>query len=186
MTTLKEEYENYKKRRKKICQEIIDLEQKSTIQKYKNLIRLNRILKEQEDKVYKAMKYEEYNKCNHVLVYTKEDDKIRDGRVYRYCGCIKCGLDESILKKREAKKTFEEQVQYNYLCTHSKLDGTQTEINCGINLATHIYKNITVDNQDIDDNTLIELFKKEYMDLKEKCNPTETDIHKSKIKKPNE
>ena len=180
----KEEYEAIVKYRKKLCGEIVELEETPDVKKYKELISRNQRLKKHENELYIHLKNKEYEDCNHVLVYTKEDDKIREGRIYKYCGCIKCGLDESILKKQGKDKNLEEHVQYMYLVlNNSKIEGKQTGLDCGINLAKSMYDEIITDNGEIDDDALIELFKEKYYDLKMKYKSTnESDDPKIKQK----
>lgn len=180
----KEEYEAIIKYRKKLCSEIVELEETPDVKKYKELISRNQRLKKHENELYIHLKNKEYDNCNHVLVYTEEDDKRREGRIYKYCGCIKCGLDESILKTQGKEKKLEDQVKYTYLVlNNSKIEGKQIGLDCGINLAMSIYENIIADNKEIDDDTLIKLFKEEYYDLKAKYKPaSETDNPKIKQK----
>ena len=66
---------------------------------------------------------------------------------------------------------------------NSKIEGKQTGLDCGINLAKSMYDEIITDNGEIDDDALIELFKEKYYDLKMKYKSTnESDDPKIKQK----
>ena len=38
-----------------------------------------------------------------------------EGRVYKSCGCIKCGLDDSVLDKKREWLSFHQKIMYDYL-----------------------------------------------------------------------
>lgn len=65
-------------------------------------------LREQNEEtlnLYQAMKMKEYECCEHILVYSEIEHDICEERTYKSCGCIKCGLDSSVLNRdREYRK----------------------------------------------------------------------------------
>ena len=184
MMSIKKEYQKYKEERAKICKKIVKLEQKPDVAKYRQLKLMNRKLKEHEDLLYKQMMFEEYDNCDHVLIYTTEDTEKRSGRIYKYCGCIKCGLDESIKIPKDTKLKLTQQTQLDYLRTHD-LKGTQIEIDCDIDTACEICKGILKENKNIDDKALISLFKLTFTHILG-YNTSENDINKIKVKGSNE
>lgn len=174
MINLKDEYNDYKEQRRKICREIVKLEESPDVIKYKKLINQNRKLKEEEDKIYKAMKLDEYEKCDHILVITESTtQKSPKGDFnYSYCGCIKCKLDEKITKylpSEVEELPNDKKIQYEYLHKHQfHINGIETNIPCGVDLGNELYKEIIKYNHDLDNETIAIYFIEAYTKLKEK------------------
>ena len=131
MINLKDEYKDYKNKRRKICEEIVKLEESADVIRYKRLISLNRELKEEEDRIYKVIKFDEFEKCNHVLVITEatKQSTTKGDYNYKYCGCIKCGLDEKITKFLPSEVdtlSYDKRIQYEYLHKHLVLKKSTT------------------------------------------------------------
>lgn len=167
------------------------LQKNPIVQEYMRLEKDFEDTKEEQEKWFQIMKTQEYDGCDkHVLVCTKKETQTINGRIreYKYCGCIKCGLDESVLKSEEKDRSLEDQVQYDYLRSKGQegIQGLQTDIECGIALAQQLYEQIKDENDEFTDEQLVELFKLAFTAMKDKLKPTETDIHKSKFKRPNE
>lgn len=104
------------------------------------------------------MKNEEYKCCEHILVYSEIDYDGYEGRTYRSCGCIKCGLDSSILKQDREWLPFSKKIMYDYL-REEYLSGRETEIVCDLDLAQAIYSKIRQTHPDIDDETAVKYFE---------------------------
>jgi hypothetical protein len=138
-------------------------------------------MKAEEDRIYKAMKLEEYGKCNHILVVTDatKQASLKGDYNYSYCGCIKCGLDEQIAKylpNEIEKLKADQKIQYEYLFKHQfHINGKETNIPCSVDLGNCLYEEIMDKNKDkaLDDETLIELFKIAYFEEKTKTIPEE-------------
>lgn len=81
-----------------------------------------------------------------------------EGRVYKSCGCIKCGLDDSVLDKKRKWLSFHQKIMYDYL-KEKYLKGYKTEIACDLDLAQAIYSKIKEAHSDIDDEMAIKYFK---------------------------
>lgn len=125
--------------------------------RYENLLNL-------ENKLYKKMKYEEYSKCNHILVYSKENKDEKTSTLYTYCGCIKCGLTDLVLSRKYVNKGLsgKEKVMHDYLADNHiiYLLGKQLPVSCDLSLAQSIYKRIKEAKPDLDDDTICEYFER--------------------------
>jgi len=154
MSKLQEEYDELTEQREKIIGEIKSLEENEKVKKYLELTIQNEILYNQQLSLYKDIKEEEYESCEHILVYSQIDCDRFEGRTHRNHGCIKCGLDTSILKADEEYLSYYEKVMYSYL-RKKRLIGTETKIVCDLDLARAIYSKIKQAHPDIDDETAI-------------------------------
>lgn len=103
------------------------------------------------------MKNEEYKCCEHILVYSEIDYDRYEGRTHRSCGCIKCGLDNSVLSKKVGL-TFYQMIMYDYL-RKRHLMGKETKIACDLSLAQAIYSKIKETHPDINDEMAIKYFE---------------------------
>ena len=177
MLTPKKQYEICTQHLINISDRLLKLQKNPAVQEYMRLEREYEETKEEQDEIFQKMKYAEYDSCSHILVYTKEEYVKEEEHTYTYQGCIKCGLDESILKSNEKNRSLEDQTQYDYLRSKGEtLTGLHTEVECGIALAQKIYEEIKAENKDITDEQLVDLFIQAYTNMKT------TDIHKIKIK----
>lgn len=115
MTKLKEEYDELLKQREVILKELLPLEENEIVKRYIELKEKNERLFDQELSLYKEVKKEEYASCNHILVYSNIDYDGYEGRKYISCGCIKCGLDDSVLDGARDWLSGSRQIMYDYL-----------------------------------------------------------------------
>lgn len=151
MSNLKKQYEEIIEQRKIIVLEMKQLEENDAVKKYLELKKQRDSLYERDFILYKEIKFEEYKYCQHILVYSK----IEHGN--RSCGCIKCGLDNSILDYKREWLTFNKQVMYDYL-RGKYLRGKETKIACNLDLAQAIYSKLKESYPDIDDETVVKYF----------------------------
>ena len=96
------------------------------------------------------------------MVYSKIDYDYYEGRTYKSCGCIKCGLDNSVLNGERIWLSGSQKIMYDYLKKNylsSDFGGIQTGILCDIDLAQAIYKKIKSNYPNIDDAQAIKFFK---------------------------
>lgn len=156
MSDLKIQYDNLKKQRKIILNELKPLEESETVKRYLELKKQNTDLYNQQKKLYNAILEEKYASCKHILVYSRIESDDYEGRKYKYCGCIKCGLNNSV--SNGDYRYVDEGVMYNYLKKHS-LRGIETKIACDLDLAMAIYSRIKQVHPDIDDKTAIKYFE---------------------------
>lgn len=158
MSNLKKEYDEITEQRKKIIEEIKPLEENDVVKKYFELKKQNENLYEKQLTLYKEMKEEEYKCCEHVLVYSEIEHDGYDGRTYRSCGCIKCGLDNSVSKRKREWLPFSQKIMYDYL-SEKYLSGMETKIACDLDLAQAIYSKIKETHPGIDDEMAIKYFE---------------------------
>ncbi|MEE3342729.1 MAG: hypothetical protein VZS44_01405 [Bacilli bacterium] len=145
MKELDNEYTKMKEIRKKIKNEIKLLEEDKNVKKY---IELKKMLNY-------SLCNEQYDLCKHVLVYSKVyDDK------NKRCGCIKCGLDESVLDENRDDLSLKNKIMYDYLKNHhSRIDGINTGNKCDLSLAQAIYFKLKEVYPNINDLTAIKYYE---------------------------
>lgn len=157
MDKYKKEYAELVEKRNKIIGKLKLLEQDEMVKKYIQLEEENKDLYDKQLSLYSLMKEEEYNSCKHVLVYSRIDYDGYEGRSYEYSGCIKCGLDNSVLASNKGSFSFDEKIMYSSL-RKQYLTGTHTKILCDLDLAQAIYSKIKQAHPNIDDKTAIDYF----------------------------
>ena len=158
MSKLKEEYEEVKKRSVNVVNEIKQLENSDIVKRYLDLKKECDRLYDKQISLYSAIKHEEYDECKHILVYSKVDFDRYEGRTYRYRGCIKCGLDNSVLGEENDYLLYSRKIMSNYL-QKKHLEGITIDVCCDIDLATSIYSKIKEAHPNIDDKTAIKYFE---------------------------
>lgn len=158
MSNLKKEYDEITKQRKKIIEEMKLLEENEIVKRYFELTKQNETLYDKQLILYKEMKNEEYESCKHILVYSKINYDRYEGRTSKSCGCIKCGLDNSVLDYQREYLPFTQKIMYDYL-RKKYLRGSETKIACDLDLAQAIYSKIKDAHPDIDDQIAIKYFE---------------------------
>lgn len=161
MSELKKEYDETTEQRVAVIDELKQLENDELVKRYLELKKENYNLYDKQLRLYGSIKKEEYDECKHILVYSKIDYDRYEGRTYRSCGCIKCGLDNSVLDKEREWLTPTQKIMYDYLRKNhlNYFNGIKIDILCDIDLATSIYSKIKDANPDIDDETAIKYFE---------------------------
>ena len=97
------------------------------------------------------MKFDEYKKCQHIWVYD-----LYTSYNGSFCGCIKCGLDQSINDiiytfGDDVLLTEEEKIMYQFMKKNYVKTGICSDTYCNLNLAKAIYKKIKENNPNISD-----------------------------------
>ena len=141
MVKLREEYKEIINQRRKVIDEIKELENDERIRRYCELKDINERLYEKQFDLRKRIKLDEYSSCNHILVYSKIDYDGWEGRTYRSCGCIKCGLDSGVLDGDRKYFSVLDQLMYDYL-KGNHVKGKLLEVVCDLDLAHAIYSKI--------------------------------------------
>lgn len=159
---------NYKKEYKKITEELNEIQtmisylekNNDIIKKYIDLRKNAQTLRNIQKRLFKIIKTDEFDNCNHVLVYTKSSKDER-GRICKKCGCIKCGLDETLLDK-DSELTFKEEIIQEYLKKNFLygIRGKQTDISCDLSLGKAIYSRIKEENPLADDELILKYFRR--------------------------
>lgn len=118
---------------------------------------------ETELDLYQKMKKKEYESCKHILVYSEIEHDMLEGRTYRRCGCIKCGLNESASSGYRNFLPFSQKIMYDYISEHYLngyiRDGIETKIACDLDLAQALYSKIKENHPDIEDDIVIKYFE---------------------------
>lgn len=158
MSDLKEKYEELKAQRIRIIDELKALREDKKVKRYIELQEQNETLYNRQLDLSKEIKKEEYSSCEHVLVYSEIDYDRYEGRTYKSCGCIKCGLDGSVSNQDREYLSFSQKIMYDYL-RKPHLRGKETNITCDLELAHAIYSKIKEVHPDIDDDTALGYFE---------------------------
>lgn len=150
------------KRKEEIDNKIKELKKDPIIQKYLLLQEQSDALYKEEKDLYYTYKNEEYNSCNHIFILSKSFYDNADGSSYRKCGCIKCGLDTTVLDHDRDFLPYQKKIMYDFLKANIKtIKGTIIEETIDLDLAQNIYHKIKENHPDIDDDTTITYFKEE-------------------------
>ena len=158
MSDLKRKYEELENQREKTIEELNQLEEDDRVKRYVELQSKNETLYNKQIALYQELKKEEYSSCNHILVYSEIDCDRYEGRSYKRCGCIKCGLDGSVSSQSREYLPFSQKIMYDYL-RKNHLRGKETNIACDLDLAHAIYSKVKEVHPDIDDDTAIGYFE---------------------------
>ena len=160
MIFLDDEYNRIFEEMGTIRKRLNELEEDKKIQEFLRLKRDYEILSKEKNRIYKVMKYEEYERCQHILVYTKITKDVR-GRIQKSCGCIKCGLDDRVLHNKTSEVFYDQKVMYDFLKEKSPwgVQGKDSGYACSLPLARAIYSRIKEVHPDIDDKTALKYFE---------------------------
>lgn len=158
MSDLKRKYEELKNQREKTIEELNHLREDDRVKRYIELQSKNETLYNEQIALYQELKKEEYSSCNHILVYSEIDYDRYEGRSYKRCGCIKCGLDGSVSSQSREYLPFSQKIMYDYL-RKNHLRGKETNITCDLDLAQAIYSKVKEVHPDINDDTAIGYFE---------------------------
>jgi hypothetical protein len=156
MSSFNEEYNNIVYNRERLAEKKERLENEESIRRYRLLNKIDRRLLNEQHSMYERIQTNLYDKCNHILVYTRINED-RRGRIYKKCGCIKCGLDENKLGIN--RLSFEDKVMQDYLKKHkSYINGLDLHIECDLSLGMAVYSKILEKHPNIDDSTAVRYF----------------------------
>ena len=158
MIILKEVYEDTAKRRIIATNAKEKLMNDEKVKLYLDMVEQEKKLLEEEKSLYKSMKKNEYNDCDHILVNSKI--KYKKKYPFEYCGCIKCGLTDEVIDKELDSLSEEQKIMYDHLKEHhiTYLSGKQLFIYCDLSLAIAICNRIKEIYPNIDDEKLINYF----------------------------
>ena len=115
-----------------------------------------------KEKLYKELKKCEYISCNHMWVTTRYVTNSFGSGSESYCGCIKCGLNQSVLRKRIEYLSLKERIMYEYMETlgyYGYMRGTIINELCDLDLGCAIYSKINETHPGIDDETAKKYFE---------------------------
>ncbi len=156
---LEKEYKEISEETDKAYDELILLMKDPKVQEYFAKRKEYYDLFFKKEDLYKNIKIKKYDKCKHITVISRIDYDRFEGRKYVNRGCIKCGLDGSVLDmNREYIQDKDTQIMYDYL-KHNYIDGERLDIICDLDLAMAICSKIKETHKKISDERLIEYFK---------------------------
>ena len=164
MDKLSQSIDNVAEEREQIIDELKALREHPLVKRYLELTEKNDYLFTEQKKLIKQFKLKEFDFCEHLWIVTKCEREYIEGRTEKFCGCVKCGLNQEVLHKAEGILgveilTFEEQIMYDYLKNGIYLKGNIIPVSCDIDLARSIYLRIKENNPGIDDNTSRKYFE---------------------------
>lgn len=165
MSNVEKEYNEIIEQREKLIKEIVSLEENEMVEKYCKLKKQNENLYRKQLTLYKQIKNKEYDSCEHILVCSKIEYDTYEGRTYRSCGCIKCGLDNSVLDYERKWLPTQKEIMYDYLLD-KPLKGKDAKVACDLSLAQAIYSRIHEIHPDINDDTAIKYFRVALADIR--------------------
>lgn len=157
-----EEYNKLVERKEEVEKAIKEFEESAIIKDYLELTEENKNLNEKQLLLYEDMKKEEYASCEHILVYSSIKHDRTEGRAYKDCGCIKCGLDTRALDL-DCDSNFlspDKKIMYDYFQKNPFIGSLKgIEIACDLDLAKAIYSKIKQAHPNIDDETATKYFE---------------------------
>ena len=166
MNNAKKKYEEILEKGRKIVDEMDLLEKDDKVKRYLELKEEIDDLYNKKLEAYKDVKFEEYDSCNHKFIYSKIEIDRYEGRSYKSCGCIKCGLNTNALYLRSDWLPYTQQIMHDYL--NKKREEkiyigassiVDIDVVCDLDLACAIYSKIKEVHPDIDDETAIKYFE---------------------------
>ncbi len=161
MEDLKTKYNQVVLEREKLIEQIKILRENESVKRYFELRGQNIELANLQEKLYRQIKFEEYSSCNHIWVNTLHEYDSWEGNSHNYCGCIKCGLDERILKSHKSDLiTLDQKIMYDFMREENNQNkDIYTNILCDLNLAKAIYSKIKEVHPNIDDEAATKYFE---------------------------
>ena len=190
MSEASDELLKINERREELLKELNRLEKLKTVKKYLAFKDENEKLKSEEKELCKKVMCEKYASCKHVYItnFTESDDW--EGRTYKYHGCVKCGLDSSILSESRNFILRDSEYYKNMkpYFVFGDIDGIDTGIYYeNLDYASSIYLELQENNPSMTDEDLIEMFKiimkkeieKEHKEKVRKRERKDLDYHQS-------
>lgn len=143
------------------------LKENEIVKRYLELISNNEKLIEKQKKIYAEMKKNEYKNCEHIYITSRIVRDRYEGRSERYYGCIKCGLNESVLLSNGQYLSLENKIIYDFIKNNNMRHGVRLNVVCDLNLARAIYSRIKEKYPDINDKTAIKYFEIALEDIRD-------------------
>lgn len=164
MNNIKESYSKIVKGKNDINKEIWNLQENPVVKKYIELQAKRNELDFKERELYKLIKTEEYENCDHIWVISEERGD------YDYA-CIKCGYNTKVPRLvangKDDNLSFDEMIMKNLSIKPNCQEGINLDIVCDLELAMAIYQKIKEHYPDIDDRLASCYVKKALTDIKD-------------------
>lgn len=182
MEKLLTEYDRIACEMEQIHSELDELHNNESVKRYLELRKMSKRLLQEQIECVKKISHNNYYECNHILVYSRIHYDSDKGRNYKSCGCIKCGLDSSVMSFGKEQLTLGEQIMYDYLVDNmDDFVGKNTNILCDISLAKKIYSKIVQSHPNIDDLTAIKYFENALNNIR--CNDVSDERRENRAKR---
>lgn len=163
MSNIKEEYEKIGAERIQIFEELKVLKENEIVKKYFELSNKDNELINQQQKLYTKLKNDEFSSCSHIWITTRRERDSYEARSESFYGCIKCGLDQDILRQEfyfgRNLLSFEERIMLDYMNNYGYRNGIYINELCDLSLANAIYLKIKANHPNIDDETVHKYFE---------------------------
>ncbi len=170
MSELEEELKEVQGKRKNISKELQALEESEVVKRYLTLQEQREKIYKEENDLYRKLRIEQFDLCDHILVYTETVSEDYGGHTYRRKGCMKCGLNENVRDRDISTLSEDQKIMLSYLqgLSFGIEKGIDTELTCNLDLAISIYSKIKEAKPDIDDELAAKYFKVALEDIRNK------------------
>lgn len=143
-----------------IQKELDDLQKNEVVKKYFELCEKEKELRKQQKRLYTKLKNNEFATCNHIWITSRKEYDNCEGRLEKFCGCIKCGLDEVVLDRKRQYLPLELKIMYDFMMAYRyDYKGIRLGVVCDLELAMAIYSKIKKNHPNIDDETACRYFE---------------------------
>lgn len=111
------------------------------------------------EEVCAEIRKNEIKSCNHIWITSKINYDCFEGRSEHFYGCIKCGVNQTVLEKDRKYLSIVERIMYDYLIENYCNKGIHSSVTCDLDLGKSIYLKIKEKHPDIDDETACKYFE---------------------------
>lgn len=178
MTDYEKEYINVLESIKKSNDKINTIENTDIFRLYKLFVNERKLLEEKKDNLYKKMMFEKFDKCHHFAVKSRFIYYGWGEKGTTCHGCIKCGLDNSVLQDVMLnddmlimKAYFEKCNVYDFAKVYNIVlnleDDEEISYINGYEQAKQFYRDVIKQNPNISNKELEELLKVELNKMEE-------------------
>jgi len=161
MEDVKTEYEKVISERKEVLNELNLLTEDEKVKRFIELYEKEKTLANKQNGLYNKNKRLEYSSCDHIWVRVAHDYDSWEGRGYDYHGCVKCGLDGSVLLEMESLHNpqwlaNDRRIMYDYIRNnYGYYSGTHTDLSCDLETGMSLYKKIKSVFPEVDDDAIV-------------------------------
>lgn len=164
MNELEKKYEETRRKRMRVENELELLAKSETVKKYFALSKVEDELFKEESQIFQEIRFNEFENCEHLFV-----DTIESNEHNRFCACVKCGLDSTTLREDKSWLTPDRLASYNYIKEHldddhnlTKVKGTHTDLILPLDIAQDIYHQVIFEHGNINDEQAVEYMREKF------------------------
>lgn len=159
MENLEKQLERLEEESFKITKELNSLKENKFVKKYLELRTIDEKNMNERRYLYAEIRKNEIKQCNHIWVTSKIVYDCFEGRSESFFGCIKCGVNQTVLEKDPKYQSTEEKIMYDYLRENYCTKGIHSSMACDLDLGKALYLKIKEQHPDIDDETACKYFE---------------------------